>query len=133
MKYSLEKISRIDYLKIADSHGIKLHMVKRGDSFCEANGEDAYMNDSYCAGKDEIILGIYDDEDLEIASFFHELGHCITKKKWEEGILKFHMELDAWMVGLTEAYKYGYHIKSSTFEYMVKCIDSYIGYEERET
>jgi hypothetical protein len=46
--------------------------------------------------------------------------------------LKFHIELDAWMVGLQEAYKYGYVIQPSTLKFMIECLESYIGWEEKE-
>jgi len=39
--------------------------------------------------------------------------------------------LDAWMVGLIEAYKYKYLIKPSTLKYMVRCLESYIKFEEK--
>ncbi len=127
-------IDEIDYQKIASNYGIRVYKIEPGEIVSEFDGKDVYINQAYCGGRDEIFIGIYEDKDAEIACFFHELGHCITPnlEKYDENTLKFHYELDAWMVGLTEAYKYGYLMKPETFKYMVQGINSYIGYEERE-
>jgi|DEB0MinimDraft_6_1074348.scaffolds.fasta_scaffold71058_1 hypothetical protein len=125
----------MNYQEIGLQYGIIVHKVERGDKWWKVNGSDAYLNESACAGRDEIWVGVYDNKDEEIAAFFHELGHCITtnlKDFHHTEFDKFHMELDAWIVGLTEAYKYKYLMEPSTFRYMVKCLESYIGWEERE-
>jgi hypothetical protein len=125
----------MNYQEIGLRYGITVYKVERGDKWWKANGPDAYLNESACAGRDEIWVGVYDNKDEEIASFFHELGHCIStnlKDFHHTEFDKFHMELDAWIVGLTEAYKYKYLMEPSTFRYMVKCLESYIGWEERE-
>ncbi len=53
------------------------------DKYCKANGIDTYMNTSYCTGhiknKANIFIGIYNDEELKILSFFHELAHVIGR------------------------------------------------------
>ncbi len=119
----------LDYQHIANQYGITVHKVEKGDKYCEANGENLYINSSFAAGKDEIFIGIYEDKDMEIASFFHELGHCISnnlKQFKREELSKWDIELDAWVVGLNEAYKHKYSMKPSTFKYMVECLNSYI-------
>jgi hypothetical protein len=119
----------MDYCQIADKYGIKVHKVVKGDKYCLANGEDTYTNCSFSAGRDEIFIGVYDEKDKEIASFFHELGHCLSTNMEQfdsEELLKWHIELDAWMVGLIEAYKYKYLMQPSTFEYIIQCLNTYI-------
>jgi hypothetical protein len=123
----------IDYQDIANQYEIKVHKVEKGDKYCEANGEDLYINSSFAAGKDEIFIGIYEDKDMEIASFFHELGHCMSnnlKQFKREELSKWDIELDAWVVGLNEAYKHNYSMKPSTFIYMVECLNSYVKYHK---
>ena len=123
----------MNYKEIGLKYGIKVHKVERGDECWEANGSDAYLNRSSCAGRDEIWVGVYDNKDEEIASFFHELGHCISTNLKDFHYTEydtFHAELDAWMVGLTEAYKYKYLMKPSTLKYMVECLESYIEAEQ---
>lgn len=121
-----------DYEKIGREYGIKVHLIESGDQFCQANGEDRYVEASYCAGREEIFLGIYEDPDRKAAAFFHELGHCISRNLKGVDCLTWHIELDAWMVGLTEAYRHGYYMKPSTFEYMIECLQTYQDHEERE-
>ena len=64
---------------ICEEHGVKLHVITHGDEYCVANGEDVYINASYStgnmAGSPEIWIDIYEDEELKMISFFHELGH----------------------------------------------------------
>jgi hypothetical protein len=122
---------RPDYQQIASNYGITVHKVEEGDETWNTGGS-VHLNHSFCGGIDEIVIGVYEDVDWEIASFFHELGHCITTNTFEGDYLKFHIELDAWMVGLQEAYKYGYVIQPSTLKFMIECLESYIGWEERE-
>ena len=121
----------IDYQKIASNYNIKVYKIELGDENCVANGTEMYLNRSFCGGKDEIWIGIHDNKDEEIASFFHELGHCITKELCKYEISKdvqngsFTAELDAWMVGLIEGYKYGYLLPRSCFDFMINGIKSY--------
>jgi hypothetical protein len=81
-----------------------------------------------------IVVGHYDNLDMMIASFFHELGHH-TSKFDKNGYkkLKFHQELDAWNAGLIIGHANGYYIKPDTYR---KCMDkmlySYIPYDIRE-
>ena len=88
--------------EIADKYGVKLYEVKKGDKYCEANGEENYHNSSYCAGSiyckcgaggcdnnAEIWLGFYDDDELRLISFFHELGHVTNDIKWDETPIKY--------------------------------------------
>lgn len=130
----IKNSSRIDYQKIGSHYGITVHKIERDHELWELEGEGVHLKRSFCAGRDEIWIGVYDDEDSEIAAFFHELGHCISPNlsEYDPKNLKFHYELDAWMVGLIEAYKWGYTMNPSTFKYMTECIESYIGCEERE-
>ena len=124
----------MNYQEIGLQYGIIVHKVESGDKWWKVNGSDAYLNESACAGRDEIWVGVYDNKDEEIASFFHELGHCISPNMEDFHHTEysiFHVELDAWMVGLIEAYKYKYLMKPSTFKYMVKCLESYIKLEEK--
>lgn len=124
----------MNYQEIGLQYGITVYKVERGDKWWNANGPDAYLNESACAGKDEIWIGVYDNKDEEIAAFFHELGHCISPNMKDFHYTEystFHAELDAWMVGLIEAYKYKYLIKPSTLKYMVRCLESYIKFEEK--
>ena len=123
----------VDFQKISEEYGIILHQVVPGDKWCKMEGEDHYINRSFVSGRDEIWLGIYEDPDWKAASFFHELGHCLTQQEWHEDMLKFHMELDAWLVGLQLGQNYGYYPKPKTIKgFMIKSLFSYQHWEAKE-
>jgi len=69
-------------LDILTYNKIKLHLVSKGDKYCEANGEDKYINSSY-SDIDNIWLGIFDTPELQTISFCHEIAHCIVEKTIE--------------------------------------------------
>ena len=127
----------VSYQEIASNYNIKVYKIQPNDNYCINNGKEVYFNRSFCIGREEILIGIYNNKDEEAASFFHELGHCITTQLFECNIFKnlpnnsFNVELDAWMVGLIEAYKYGYLLPRSCFDFMINGIKSYDNYKRR--
>lgn len=117
----------IDTLKsIAKKYNKELHKVEKGDEYCKANGEDNYINKSYVGNKIE--LGIYDNEELMIASFFHELGHVTDKTKWwinADKTTKYKAERNAWKIGFDLAKQHGYTFSLSTYKWAIKQLKSY--------
>lgn len=106
---------------IANNHGIiKFVKVESGDEYCLANGEDAYINRSYLVGSDEIYLGIYSDEQLLIASFFHELGHIIENKD-----NKYNSETVAWLIGFKLAKQYGFEFTTDVYLWAIEQLSTY--------
>jgi hypothetical protein len=95
----------MDYINIAKNYNVICHIVQAGDGWCQANGEEKYIDTSYCTDT-EIWVGIYENKDWETVSFFHELGHILSPP--QENI--WLQELNAWTIGLQEAAKYGYVI-----------------------
>jgi len=117
---------------IAAKYGvINLRKIEIGDEYCEANGIDYYLNRSCCAGKDEIFLGIYDDEELLLISFFHEIGHCASTMTYT-GQSAYDFEVDAWECGLKIAHKEGFTFSKKSIEWAHTQVSSYLEYEERE-
>lgn len=92
--------------EIAKDYGIAIiTSVQKGDEECEANGEDIYINQSYsCHG--HIWIGIYEDPELELISFFHEIGHCTQTNENIKGLTYYQIEEDAWKRGYEIAKKY---------------------------
>jgi hypothetical protein len=120
----------IDELKnISQLYGIKkFHKVEQGDKFCECNGEDNYINHSYICGNDEIQLGIYDNEEYMIASFFHELGHSTDKTEWwvdADSTTTFKSESNDWKLGFELAEKHGYVFSEDTFNWCNDQLNTY--------
>lgn len=92
-----------------------------------------YRNHSTIA--DVITIGHYKNVDLMVASFFHELGHHVSKFSYDKNqeSLKFHQELDAWNHGLIIGQTKGYFIKPDTHRICIeKMLYSYSYYDIRE-
>lgn len=107
---------------ISKNYGIKEFVkVEKNDYLCECNGEDSYINSSYICGKDRIELGIYDDTELMIASFFHELGHITDQKV--KGY--YNSEEDAWKIGFKLAKKHGYIFSENTYKWCRQQLETY--------
>lgn len=51
----------------------------------------------------QIILGIYVNKEMKMASFFHELGHILSNDNYEN---KYEQEKDAWNKGFELASQY---------------------------
>lgn len=116
----------IDKLKnIANDYGVKLVKVEKGDKHYSINPDDIYINRSYIIG-DEIYLGIYESDDLMIASFFHELGHMVDAK--EGG---YNSEIKAWLVGFKVAEKYGYKFSDKVYIWAIEQLFTYADDEGR--
>ena len=120
----MNAITQYRYKEIAKEYGLKCHIVKPNDKWCKANGIDQYTNNS-CCSPNEIWVGIFENKEWEIASFFHEIGHIMIRFT-PPSPTKWNLELDAWLYGLREAQKYGYFISPETFdEFIVPCLNSY--------
>lgn len=118
--------------KVATAHGLTVHFVERGDKFCEDNGENSYVEHSYIAGK-EIFLGFYEDEELELISAFHEIGHRIIPRwSWKEYQSTLLLELDCWRLGILEARKFDVLFSDKAIEWGYRQALSYVGRDERE-
>jgi hypothetical protein len=118
--------------EIAEHNNVNLIEVQPGDQYCKANGEDAYIDHSYVAGKD-IELGIYADPEKKIISFFHEMGHILTPNRVHKRCnTKYEIEKKAWKYGFKLAKFYGIEFNKDTKEWANAQLESYRGWEERE-
>jgi len=98
-----------DMQSICDKYGIRLIL----------DDEHTDINCGGSAGQNTIMLGKFDDKDLQITAFFHELGHCLFKPVNNIWMDTLSMEGTAWEVGRAEASKYAfnwdYHSKELTW------------------
>ena len=72
--------------------------------------ENCGCNRGASAGKD-IYLGEFDNEEIELVAFFHELGHVLSNElvcKRGRTFTKLSGEGLAWELGLGIAFEYGY-------------------------
>lgn len=114
-----------DYKAICDRWGIELHEGPQ-----EGWDEDSYTNCSSCAGSDEIFLGVYEDPELRMLSFFHELGHCVSAKLGQipdyEDLPYYHYsEALAWQVGLSLASTYNIEFSPKALTWAKEQLGSY--------
>jgi len=114
-------------LGFAKKHGIKIIEVEEGDVHCKANGLDVYLNASYICGK-EIYLGIYQDEELRLLSFFHEMGHAIDDTDWSTGADKtttYKAEKKAWELGYKLAERNGVSFSDNAKQWANEQLEKY--------
>jgi hypothetical protein len=87
-------------VRVAKKHKLKPIQITPGDEYCQANGEESYINKSYVAWP-ELYLGIYTDPDLHLASFFHEVGHVLLPSDFAKAVDYDRMAIEAecWRLG----------------------------------
>lgn len=90
--------------------GVTLH--ERGWEAVGNADPDVFDNRSFCAGRDEVFLGRYGDEEHRLLAFFHELGHCVSAQEGLiptfSGLPYYHFpEALAWRRGLEIAAEHG--------------------------
>jgi hypothetical protein len=120
--------------EIAEHRGINLIQIESGDEYCKANGEEIYSNRSFIAGIDEIYLGIYDDPEEKIISFFHEVGHTLVPHRSLKKVKydTYKCEALAWKYGIQLAKFYGIEFSKETKKKAKIQLETYRGYDERE-
>jgi hypothetical protein len=118
--------------RLADKYGVHLVSAKEG---AEANG--AQPNNMSSAGS-TIFLNEFDDPDIELAAFLHELGHVelgrTTYFHNEVSFCLISKEALAWEIGFSIAKKEGYDwdYYSKQYDYARKCLLSYLHADGRE-
>jgi Zn-dependent peptidase ImmA (M78 family) len=131
MKFGFHGKIIMSLKKIAQKYEMKIIQIKNGDKYCKANGIDTYLNSSYVCGDDIIYLGIYDNEQNKIASFFHELGHHIMDRNFIKKVANkkegtFLIEKECWKIGFSLAKEYGYDFNKEVYDWAEKQLMTYI-------
>jgi hypothetical protein len=114
---------------LACKYGITLVSAEENK---RANGE--HRNHMASAGS-TIFLNEFDDPGIELAAFFHELGHVEVSRspyfRGDQSVCKLSQEALAWEVGFTLARKEGYNwdYYSKQYNYARRCLKSYLHYE----
>jgi len=117
--------------EIAGDYNLRLTNITEGniDKYVKKFDIDkeTLVNNAYIIGDEDIILGLYDDKEVRMASFFHEIGHTLVSETYEKLVNydKMLIEYQAWIEGLKIAKKYGYQFSSKTFHYILKSLNSY--------
>jgi len=120
---------------LINEYNVKLNKIKKGDKFCEANGEENYHNQSYSAGgiqnnfngnDNEIWLGFYDNDEYKLLSFFHEMGHLLmTEKELNTNLTTYQYEKAAWRHGYVLARKYNIEFNEDTIKWGKEQLKTY--------
>jgi len=117
-------------VKIAAKYDIAtLHFVKIGDDWCEEDGEDRYLDESAIGGCDEIWVGIYEDDEIKLASFFHAIGYTLSNNVFDT-VYERHQE--AWRIGFEVALVEGIEFSDNAKVWAKGKLDTFIGWEENE-
>ena len=121
----------MDTRKIAKDYGLNVVHVNKNNIGRVAEKYDIdkknLKNNAYVIDNEDIILGIFDEKDLKIASFFHEMGHTLIKESFEKLVNENNMliESQAWIEGLRIAKKYGVKFSDKMFNYIMDSINTY--------
>jgi hypothetical protein len=106
--------------QIAKQNNIHLYLNAKGE---DNTGFSSHAN-SLCHA--EIYISKCDNNKIQKAIFFHELGHLFQTKENYSFPHQFHYELDAWLIGIRIGYDYGYFIDPKIFfEILVPSLKSY--------
>lgn len=129
----MDRSTRDLMAEVAEQLDIQVIFVQDGDEHCAANGRDQYINRSVCYGR-AVEIGMYDDKEIELISFFHEVGHIIDPIDWSkvEGATKWHQEASAWRLAFRLMANYEVDLTDKTRLWAMEQLNSYICFEDRE-
>jgi len=123
------KKRKADLKEVLDQVCKKYNLIVR-----QLSQEDESVNNHSYIADNEIILGDYEDDELKLISFFHELGHHLIpfslKKELDFNTLL--IELECWRLGVLEAHKFGVLFSDKAIEWGYNQAFSYVGHDERE-
>ena len=130
----MEKMETDDIIsKLSKEYNVNIIQVINGDEHCIANGVDNYISTSHIAG-DTMWVGIYTDENLKIASIFHEFGHKIITQEFIKSVNynSRAIEREVWKIGFELAKTYDIYFPIYVYKWAVKNFKTYKdGYEKR--
>ena len=113
--------------EIAENKGISLIDCETNDKYIEAWDVSDLINKSYIIGNNEIVLGIYDDPEKRIASFFHEIGHTLVSQQSIKRVKYDTLKIEklAWKKGYDIAKFYGIKFSKDIKEWAAEQILTY--------
>lgn len=117
-------------LRICSENGLEFEDLQ--ETGRRPTSEEQITNHSFSTSTD-IYLGLYEDRELKIASFFHELGHCLDSKDLVEKNTEkypgvYQQEANAWCRGFEESGKYGFSFKGETLAWCFNQLKTYEKY-----
>ena len=115
--------------KIAKKFNITIIDVEKTPNYHKVVNmpQDTFVNKSYLCGNNDIVLGIYKNKEMRLASFFHEIGHTLVENTYMEtiGYDTYLIESAAWYIGMKMASEYNVSFSKQTVKWITKNIFSY--------
>lgn len=99
---------------------LSIHQISPNDPYIKANGIDYYINKSYYSNP-IIILGIYNNKQKQLISFFHELGHHLAP--YPKSI--YQNEYHAWIIGLSIAKTHKIKFNKNILKFATKQLNTH--------
>lgn len=115
-------IKKIIQQIIKDYSVIKFVFIQSGDEYCQANGEQLYINNCYIS-LNELYVGIYEDKNLMVMGILHQIGHLIQSNNM--CFTKYQQEIHAWNQAYKLTKRYSIQITPEIKKYVQKCLESY--------
>ena len=99
----------------------------------EIHQDDHLVNNMAVAGN-EVSLGKYDNDEYELISLFHEIGHTLIDFKFQEGwnYNTLITEIKCWELGIEEAKKNGILFSDDAIQWGYSKAMSYVGNDEKQ-
>lgn len=110
---------------IAKEHNLVLEDGDEDPKLHEKHGmaEEDLANYSFTYAN-IIVLGFYDDKEVRLASFFHEVGHKLIEYD-PKNITKYEIEEQCWVAGLRLAKQHGIAFGKNVDRYIARCLKTY--------
>lgn len=116
----------MDMNKIAKDYGVEIVPVT--EEFIKSCGmiTNQFIDNSYIMNG-KIIVGYYDDIEIENISILHELGHMLIPKEFTGQVENdsFLLEKEAWRIGIKVGIQYGMKFSTNALRYAVMCFETY--------
>lgn len=133
-----DNISIDDLRFIAKEYRVPVRFVGRDYVPTQQEIDSGIFNASWAeigdsAEESDITIGIYDDHELMVISFFHELAHVLTDHLVEQDSEYIEFELEAWKIGLEIAEQYEISFSSKAVGWALDQLKTYTAKAMRET
>ena len=116
---------------VARDYGLKLVFVTENniDGLAKKYDveRDVLLKNAVVLDDADILLGIFDDQEIRRAVFFHEIGHTLVTQYYQRLVHDDTMfiEYQAWIEAFKIAKKYHYVFTKKVFKYVLRAIQSY--------
>lgn len=110
--------------ELCSNNNIKIIDLSKDDEYLKRINMsiDSFLNRSFSV-RNEVVLGVYDNEELKLLSCLHEIMHII--KNYHSNDL-FGIELSVWNSTFDELYKNNINISTEAEKWVLEQLKTYI-------